>query len=234
MKKHLIVFFCYELIDIHNKAFDNIISLDADFFIVENPSINSEKIKNYFINHRDSHKIIRYIRYNYNTANIGTFVLKHFYDLLLEYEFVTFTDGDLVYDDPISLDKEVKKNLSYPNVVVSASDLKLDNLPKVPNSENWIPIGKYIPEFDYIECPTGISYMTLLSTNLKIIKQVQFLDHVMYSHIASFGKKWVKTSKNKAYHLTWDLYYEGNPYYEYKKNLNWNFNLNYDAFVTIL
>jgi hypothetical protein len=32
------------------------------------------------------------------------------------------------------------------------------------------------------------------------------------------GGKCFKTTKNVAYHLTWDLYFDGNPYYENKKN----------------
>ena len=37
--------------------------------------------------------------------------------------------------------------------------------------------------------------------------------------------KWVKTKHNKAYHLTWDLYNEDHPYYQFKiQNLGliWN------------
>ena len=32
------------------------------------------------------------------------------------------------------------------------------------------------------------------------------------------GGKNFKTTKNLAYHLTWDLYHDGNPYYENKKS----------------
>ena len=31
--------------------------------------------------------------------------------------------------------------------------------------------------------------------------------------------RWFKTNKNIAYHLTWDLYYEGNEYFEWKKQV---------------
>lgn len=233
MKKHVVVFFCYKLFDIHKKSFDNISELDADFFIVENFSEKSEQIKEIFLNHKNYDKIVRYIRFNCNTSNFGTFVIRHFHDFLKEYEYITFTDGDFVFENIHAMKNEVFNNLNYNDIAISGVDLLLDNLPNIPNSEHWVPKGYIDTNRGYIECQTGIHFMTLKNNSLTLLQNITFLDDIIYRHIRLHNKKWVKTLINKAYHLTWDLYYEGNPYYEFKKDFVWNFNSEYDEFTTI-
>lgn len=235
MKDHLVVFFCYKLVDFHKKSFENLSQLNADFFIVENPSKSSKEIENYFLSLNDS-KIIGYIRYNKNTANIGTFFIRDFFEILSSYKFVTFTDGDLVFDNVHEMKNEVFKNLSYSDVLISAVDFKLDNLPKVKGAEQWVPRGCINYERNYNEQYTGIHFMTLRSLDLHILKDIRFADYIIAKKVYSIRKKWVKTITNKAYHLTWDIYTNGNSYYEYKKTLPgiWDFNLNEDQYIRIL
>jgi len=218
MKKHLIVFLCYELYDIHKKSYENLKVLDADFFIVENPSQNTPKIETIFTNEA---KVIKYIRFKVNTTNFGAALIKNYYDFLMQYEYVTITDGDLLYDDPHATKEEVVKNLQYKDVVISAVDMKLDNLPNVPGADKWIHNGTLNTEFQYNECATGGHFLTLLRENLYLLQNVKIIDSIIHDKITKLGKKWVKTVQNKAYHLTWDLYYPGNPYYEFKKTFTW-------------
>jgi hypothetical protein len=62
-----------------------------------------------------------------------------------------------------------------------------------------------------------------------------FIYNNLYHHFLSYNLKWVKTKLNKAYHLTWDLYTEDNPYYQFKiQNINhiWN-HANYNPYLKI-
>jgi hypothetical protein len=52
----------------------------------------------------------------------------------------------------------------------------------------------------------------------KLLEDLYFLDGTLSSGIRKEGLKWVTTINNEVTHLTWDLYYDGNSYYEFKKN----------------
>jgi len=58
--------------------------------------------------------------------------------------------------------------------------------------------------------------MTIKRENLWVIKDKTFLDSNLRNSVQKTKKKWVKTLKNKAYHLTWDVYFEGSDYYKFK------------------
>ena len=67
--------------------------------------------------------------------------------------------------------------------------------------------------------------MTLKKENIELLYSGKFIDSAIASRTKSQNLKWVKTKLNKAYHLTWDLYVKGNPYYEFKiQNIDhiWN------------
>ena len=116
--------------------------------------------------------------------------------------------------DSQSTFEEIIKNLSYPEVAVSCVDLSLENLPNVPGASTWIPAGVQVK--DYIHCYTGVHLMTINVKDFSIFEVEKCLDANFHRAVLSLDKRWVKTLKNKAYHLTWDLYTENNPYYLFK------------------
>jgi hypothetical protein len=74
-------------------------------------------------------------------------------------------------------------------------------------------------EFGCIEGNTGAFFITLRNENFYILKDLLFVDSYLYHRLTAFQKKWFKTRRNLVYHLTWDLYVEGNEYFEYKKQV---------------
>lgn len=210
MKNHACVFICFNNVEHIIKSFDSIYRKDTDYFIIENKSDNSSLIENYFINKRDD--IGKYIQFNKNISNNAMSIfIKDFNKILKEYSYVTITDGDLYVQDIQSTFQEIFKNLSYPEVLISCVDLSMNNLPDVPGANSWIPQGTQIR--DYISCFTGIHLMTVKAENFYILEKDKFVDSYFHQITLFLNKIWAKTLINKAYHLTWDLYTENNPYY---------------------
>lgn len=222
MIKHICVFFAYHNIEHIIKSFESIQKPNIDYFIIENKSENSNQIQEYFF----TKNLKGYIQFKENiTNNAIEIFLKNYKELLLKYDYITITDGDLEIGDIDLTFKEIIKNLNLENVGVSCVDLTLDNFPyHIPNSNTWLP-SNCIATKEYIECPTGVYLMTLKKENLELFCNGKFIDSAIHHRTKNQNLKWVKTKLNKAYHLTWDLYVEGNPYYEFKvQHINhiWN------------
>jgi hypothetical protein len=64
---------------------------------------------------------------------------------------------------------------------------------------------------------TGCVLLTFSNKTLFLIKDIHFIDTNIFKKANINGGVSFKTTKNLAYHLTWDLYFDGNPYYENKK-----------------
>lgn len=237
MKNHLIVFFCFDLIDFHIKSFENLKSLESDFFIVENISSNSKSIESYFMSEKNRELLIGYIRFEKNTSNALMFFIRDFQHILEKYEYITITDGDLLFDDPLNMQKEVFKNLNYSDVAISSVDMKLDNLPNIPGAQTWVPKGIINQERQYNEQWTGIHFMTFKKNNLYLLQNIRFLDSNIANNVARNNKKWVKTISNKAYHMTWDMYNDRNDYYQWKVKVvkdHWTFNPHDDSYIILI
>jgi hypothetical protein len=222
MVKHISVLFCYNNFNHIKKCYESLKTSGVDFFVVENKSENSDDILNFFINE----KLIGYIQFEENiTYKAMEIFIKDYYNLLNEYDYITFTDCDLLLEDSVETFNEIKKNLEFDNVLISCVDLSLNNYPTHINlGYNWIP--KPISENQYfIECLTGIHLCTSKKINLSLFLG-KFLDSNIAERVYERGGIWVKTKISKAIHLTWDLYFDGNNYYEYKKNTDniWNHN----------
>jgi hypothetical protein len=213
--KILCVFLAFKNVNIIKRSFDSLSNnnLNIDFFIIENPSKNSALIEEYF----NTKNVCQYIRFENNTWG-STFgiVFKKFYDFFQNYDYITFTDGDLVFDNTNNLYEEIINNLNKPNVAVCASDLKLSNLPNIPGSKKWVPTGPV--ENGYISKKTGLHMVTIKKSNLNLFKGIRFVDNSLYQHIIKHKLKWVATLNNKGYHLTWDLYKPGNEYLQFKRS----------------
>lgn len=211
-KKHICVLFCYLNYEDIVKSFNSLYREETDYFIVENYSENSDKIKEFFL----TKKIKGYIQFEKNISNnaFGIFLM-NYYDTLKDYEYITLSDCDLLIEDKNAFFSEIFKNLDFENVLISCADFSMKNLPDVPGSENWI--FPSIDNGEYLEGFTGIWLLTFKNNNLPFFYNVKSHDGSWQHKTKLLDKKWVKTRVNKAYHLTWDLYYHENEYYNFKK-----------------
>ena len=100
---HICIFFIYHNLDHIIKSFESIQTPNVDYFIIENKSKNSNKIQEYF-----STKTLKgYIQFEKNISNNAIEIfLNDYKELLLEYDYITITDGDLEIKDIYSTFKE--------------------------------------------------------------------------------------------------------------------------------
>jgi len=210
--KHICVLICFNNYEHIVKCFESIKNLPLDFFIIENPSKNSDKIQKYF----KEQKLKGYVRFEENITNNAVDIIREDYSPLFQsYEYITFSDCDLFTDSSSSLFSEIYRILEYEEVGVCCTSLCMDNLPNVPDANGWIPNPISIHE-DYINVNTGVHFMTMKQKNYSLLYGTKFIDTLMVSLIRSKNLKWVSTKENKSIHLTWDLYYQGNEYYNFK------------------
>jgi hypothetical protein len=221
MKKHLIVFLAYKHLDIVSKSFESIKDVDADIFIVENQSENSTAIADYF----EDKNHIGYIQFHENVANSSMSIFIADYWILIEqYEYVTFTDGDLfVYDSKAMFD-EIFDAFKDPQVIVSSADLWQGN-----NYQNAVRLNTddFLQEmssnqsgFGSVQGHTGNFFITVKHQDINIFRLNKlYLDSFLAETVNGLNRSWYKVNRNKVYHLTWDLYVEGNPYFEFKKEV---------------
>lgn len=214
MNDHLCILWCYNNVEHIIKCFESVQMSTMDYFIVENRSPHSLELQKYFHEKR----VVGHIRFKDNIADNAVKIFFHDYKrLLYKYKYITFSDGDLRLDNARETFAEVRKILDHKEVGVCAVDLKLDNFPyDIAKPSDWLPgpVGK---TDDYIECATGAHMMTLKTENLSVLVDAKkAIDGCFREMCANMGLKWVKTIKNKAYHLTWDYYHKGNPYYDFR------------------
>ena len=211
-KKHICVLICYNNYEHIVETYESICNLEMDLFIIENYSENTDKIRKYF----ENKPVLKYILFEKNIANNAmNIVIKDFKDIICNYEYITFSDCDLVPNDSYELFNEIYKILEHYDVGVCCTALDDSNLPRVPGSENWIPRPTRIHS-DYIEANSGNHFMTFKQKYFHLITDINFLDTVLIQKFKRVGLKWVITKHNNSKHLTWDLYHDGNEYYEYK------------------
>ena len=220
---HICVFIAFQEVDIIKRSFESLYMEGVDYFIVENRSENSKEIEEYF----KTKKLKGYIQFEKNIANkaIQTFI-QDFMPLLKWYDYITITDGDLYsYDIDIAF-KEIKENLEKPNAVLASSGLWLGNMYNRPVSDRLIGTHHYDSymsnqdvELGGTEMHTGGYLMTVKKENLKYLVVDNFLDSNIKGQIYADKKLWIRSKYSDLYHLTWDLYIDGNPYYEWKKSV---------------
>jgi hypothetical protein len=228
MNNHLIVFLAFSEVDIIKKSFESIINPSFDYFIVENKSENSKIISKYFINQKSIFNNIKgYIQFKENiSATAIDCFLKDFDILIKQYEYVTITDGDFFMFNFKDAMVEVINAFNNPKCFVSSVSLYLannygDNSNRLIGTEYYIKDQNNRASIPYgnIQGITSNCFLTFKTSNMEFLKQIHYVDTHIYSKIHTIDGIWLKTNKNQAYHLTWDLYIDGNPYYEWKKKV---------------
>ena len=233
LKRHLIVFLAFREIDIIKKSFDSIENISSDIFVIENKSENSQEIEEYF---KDKN-IIGYIQFNENTENSSIPLFNRAYkDLVTSYEYITYTDGDLYAYNAEEMFREILEAFKKPNVMVSSCEIWTKNYHLIEKDKIGLKPLELRGKFDeYLEemrtntnefgskyspigLTTGHYFVTYKNADLKYIFNIPlYSDGSIYATAMNLNREWHKTNKNIAYHFTWDLYYDGNPYYEWKK-----------------
>ena len=221
MKKHLIVFVAYQHLDIISKSFESIKDVDADIFIVENQSENSREIADYF----EDKNLVGYIQFHENIANsCMSIFIAHYWELIQQYEYVTLTDGDLYVHDAKAMFNEIFDAFKNPEVIISSADLWQGN--NYTNSVR-LDLERFVNEskcnralFGSIQGHTGNFFITIKQQDINLVRQNKiYLDSFLAESVNAMNRTWFKVNRNKVYHLTWDLYYDGNPYFEFKKEV---------------
>jgi len=221
MKDHICVVLTYLHPDIIKKSFDSIKNADCDFFIIENKSEKSDQIAEYFL----QTDLTGYVQFEDNISNQAIDIFIHDFSWLLEkYKYITITDGDLYVYDVKSMFSEILENLEQPDAIVSSASLYRGNYylraDRVIGTEQYDELSKkslVIPGPVFTN--TANNFVTIKRENLDLIQGIHYQDTTVSGLVYAKNKKWVATRKHLAYHLTWDLYVEDNPYYEWKKQV---------------
>ena len=221
--KHICIFLAFKNVEHIKLSFDSMSHDDVDFFIVENHSENSDEIYEYFKNK----KLVGYIKFNENiAANAINIFIKNHRDLLLEYDYITMTDGDLFVYDIKETINEIRNALDRNICSIASSSLYMGNWYSIRNDNRLIGIEYYndymkntIKSFGCVEGSTSGYLMTIRKKDLHLFENIHFIDSNILDRINNMGLAWYKTNKNLVYHLTWDLYVEGNEYFEWKKQV---------------
>jgi len=182
---------------------------NIDFFVVENGSDNSDKIKEYFLSQKS--KLKGYIQFEKNITTNALFIfVKDYYDLLMTYDIFTLTDSDLYIIDAKKTWDEILKNLQRPSAIYSGCDRFLDNHFTVPNRIVGIDKFKEVMSrkkgnLEYKRgTGIGIHMMTMKVDKIKKLFDIRpFKDGTISKEVKKKGI-WFLTTENIAYNMSWD------------------------------
>lgn len=242
-KKHLVIFLAFRELDVIKKSFESIEMISSDIFVIENKSENSDEIEEYFKS--KSNSLIGYIQFNENVENSSIPLFNKAYrDLVKSYEYVTYTDGDLYVYNAEEMFSEIIEAFKNPRVMVSSSRIWEGNYSFI-NSKEWADVIKknksnlkpleyrkgfeeFLSEqkentltFGSKNYKSGSSighfFVTYRNKDLESIFEIDiYMDAYIFRKVVEKKKEWHVTTKNISYHMSWDLYYEGSPYYNWK------------------
>lgn len=216
--KHVCVFLAFWNVNIIKTSFESLYHDEMDFIILENHSKYSDEIYQYFKNK----KLKGYIKYEKNAALCAwnIFIRDH-RKLLLEYDYITMTDGDLYFYDIKETFREIREGLDKEDCIIASAGLYKAN--HYDNKKRIMGIKYYnefmrarAVDFGCYEGHTAGNLITIKKENLPLFENIHFGDTHLRGRTKLWGKKWYKTNKYIAYHLTWDVYVKGNEYYKWK------------------
>lgn len=232
MKKHILIFFCFNNTEHIKKSFDSMTHEDIDYFIVENKSKNSDDIKKYFLEQKQvRNNIVGYIQFQKNiVANAMNIFLKNYMKLLEQYEYITITDGDYYIYDMNSTLKEILGAFNNSRCAISSVDIyPLSNWRcsnRIIGTDHYINIMKQRQNStpnNIITSSGTLSLMTLQKKDLNLIKLPHFMDGYIRNKVIEASKLWYITVKNQCYHLTDECCYDathGDEYMTWKRSIN--------------
>lgn len=223
MKKILLVTLVFKEIEIIEKHIESILPLNdvTDIIVLENNSeISIDNSSIYFKKLLQESKIYQYWLFEKNIGGSAFHIFFNSFNNNLEnYEYVIITDGDLVLNAKNWLEESLSILNNMKDAFSCAVNLDTTNLPieSFPDCHNWIP--NPIDHGFCLEAGTGFHMLLLPMKHLINImgyineSQLVFVDGVFRTFCSSINKKWLKTKKELAYHLTWDLYKDKNNSY---------------------
>ncbi|HKR82350.1 MAG TPA: hypothetical protein VJR27_05140 [Candidatus Saccharimonadales bacterium] len=197
-----------------------------DVIALENPSDNTPEIKKIVDALGATGGIKRHYLFDKNiTSAVFTAAIKNEAEAVRKNPYVVVTDGDVVVTNDDWLKEEMRVIKKHDDVFAIGTTLDKQNLPleTFPEAGGWIP--EDIAEHrDYFEVNTGAHLLLLRGQELldfvvwKDEHNLQFVDGALHRYAAEvLHKKWARTKHAKAYHLTWDLYFDRNhPYTKMK------------------
>lgn len=221
----IVVFFDFETV---KKSLDFITKYSdrLDITIIENHSdYTKSHIKPYILDLIKEGKVNNYYLFDENIgANAGETVIKINAANIKMHPYFIISDGDLVIDDENWLNEQIEIIENNPEVFATGVELDLSNLPvaAAPDAVHWVPKALDLPNKTYKEGPTGGWFLLSRSDDfLNIIRTMhqtgeKLVDSNLFKYCYSqLNKKWARTKKCIAKHLTWDLY--ATPDHPYNK-----------------
>jgi hypothetical protein len=198
-----------------------------DLIVAENPSeFTNSRIKPYLLESVQSGAVSQYFLFDTNITNNALEVIMDSGYIPLAYsEYVLVTDGDLLIQDDDWLNEQIRILDRHKEVFACAIRLDPSNLPvhTFPESPGWLP--PVWSETDlYAEVPTGMHLVLMRTADLMSFMRyrqkhhLKFRDNVLFDYCYHIlRKKWVRTRRGTARHLTWDHYGDLNhPYTKLK------------------
>ncbi len=212
----------FDQLDIIKRCLDSLCleSDRLDIVVIENPSDNTPVISKYVERLGRAGKIKRYYLFDKNITNNALHaVWDAEIELIRKSRFVLISDGDLV-PQPDWLNEELSILKRNPDVWAVGITLERSNLPlkTFPDADKWLAEDT-AEHADYYETVTGAHLEMHRGPEfyemMKAMRaaDTRIVDTEMHHYGARLGKKWARTKKTTAYHLTWDLYADLNhPY----------------------
>ena len=188
-----------------------------DLYVVENHSINTDKfIKPWILDLVESSSIKKYFLFSQNISNnaLETVFGSDELDLnTIDSKYILFTDGDTLPLDSNWLSEELSILSNNSEVFCCSLTLDESNLPveSFPESVDWVP-PPLSENSQYIEGHTGLHFLLIKKDDFvdfmkyKNLTNQKYRDSVMHNYCYQIYRKWAKTKKARAKHLTWDLY----------------------------
>lgn len=187
-----------------------------DLIIVENKSsFTDSAIKPFVIDLIKKQEANKYFLFDKNISNNALELVFDSREINTEgSNYIMLTDGDLTVESGDWLAEELFILEKNPDVFCCAISLDTSNLPlkTFPDAIHWIPPDIKI-EDSYIEAFTGVHLLVFRTQEFKNFLQwrkennVKFVDSVLHEYCYKVAhKKWAKTKKHLAKHLTWDIY----------------------------
>jgi hypothetical protein len=194
-----------------------------DLIVVENPSPSTAAlIRPYVDGLLANGTVASYYLFERNISNNAyQIVLDRLHDRIRRSPHVIVTDGDLLVHDPSWLGEEIGVLDRHPDVFACGVSLDMDNLPLATFSDagGWVP-PIVADHGDYLEGVTGMQLVAFRGEELagfldyRAATGLHFLDSDL--HVYAYGtltKRWARTKRATARHLTWDRYADlSHPY----------------------